>query len=105
MEDIVKAIAKYPNKEMFLIEWANGFKIEAELDTIYETCNDLEYGEPGYKEYRASCFRIKKILQHSNESRDLKLTEGHLYEVSMEEPPVSLFLLSSGNLIWQNSIG
>lgn len=102
MKNLIEIIAKYPNGSLFIIEWANGLKIEAELDTLYETNNGLEEDEPGYKEYHASLFIIKKIMKHSEETKKLKLSEGQLYEVSMEEPP-SLIAIPSGNLIWQNT--
>lgn len=103
MSDLIKEINKYPNGEIFFIEWPNGLHIKAELDTLYETPNDVEYGEPGYKEYWAACFRIKKILSHSEESKSLDLKEGNLYEVSMKEPPKILTLVN-GNVVWEYSV-
>ncbi|MGG3887815.1 hypothetical protein [Metabacillus fastidiosus] len=103
MRNLIETISKYPNGELFTIEWSNGFKIEAELDTLYETNNGLEEDEPGYREYHASLFIIKKIFSHSTESKKLGLSGGTLYEVSMEELPIRLILSTSGKLIWQNS--
>lgn len=99
MCNLIKTIAKYPKGELFIIEWTNGFKIEAELDTLYETNNGLEEDEPGYKEYHASLFIIRKIFSHSEESKKLNLSQGQLYEVSMEEPPVSLCRVSTRKII------
>ncbi|MEI2357449.1 hypothetical protein [Mesobacillus zeae] len=100
-KDIMKIFAKYPNGEMFVVEWEDGFKFEGKIDTLHETDNGLDEDEPGYKEYHAAIFKIKKIIAHSQESRKWNIEEQQLYEVSMEEPPLSLYHVATREIVWK----
>lgn len=100
MDELLKAINKYPNGTKLIINWKNGVEIEGEIDTIYETNNGLEMDEEGYQEYYACAFNVLAIKNSSQENLDIEV--GELIEVSMQDPPLSV-LSKDGTVIWKNN--
>jgi hypothetical protein len=100
VDELLKAINKFPNGTKLIINWKNGVEIEGKIDTIYETNNGLEMDDEGYQEYYACAFNVLAIksplLVHSN------LEVGGLIEVSMQDPPLSV-ISENGAVIWKNN--
>ncbi|MCM1091746.1 MAG: hypothetical protein NC413_12950 [Muribaculum sp.] len=98
MDDVVRAINKYPNGTYLRVEWDNGqLVLEGRIDTIYETNNGLEEDEDGYKEFYACAFSVENIL---NNSKAKECHLGGLIEISIENEP-SLIALDDGSIIWR----
>jgi hypothetical protein len=64
-KELMKSLMNYFDKyydKLVVIEWADGTKIKALLDTFYETDNGLELDEEGYEEYYACAITVKEII-------------------------------------------
>lgn len=100
MDELLKAIAKHPNGTKLIIEWKDGCTVIGEIDTIYETYNDLDFDDPNYEEYYACVFLVTDIIGHSDEKEHF--SKGDLMEISMQNPPLRVHL-KDGTIIWEQS--
>ncbi len=96
MDELLRSINKYPNGTKLIIVLNSGVKIRGEIDTIYETDNGLEPDEDGYKEYYACVLKVKALLDNT---KDEAINIGALIEVSMQEPPLAIWL-EDNTKIW-----
>ena len=96
MDELLKAIDKYPNKTQLVIKWDDGRVITGEIDTIYETNNGLDEKDCGYKEYHSCVLRV--LMVNSVAAKNTKV--GKLIDVSMEDTPSEIYL-TDGEAIWQ----
>ena len=101
MDKMLTAISKYPNGTPLMIEWPDGGMVSGEIDTIYETYNDLEFEDPSYKEFYACAFLITDIIRHSKETKPFKIRV--LMEISIQNPPIKI-QLKNGEVIWEQGI-
>ena len=97
MDELIRAINRYPNGTILIIETGNGCSIKGSIDTIYETDNGIEPEESSYKEYYACVFKVFEISNISDSCIDVRM--GCLIEISMENPPKKLSL-EDGKVIW-----
>lgn len=100
MDELLKAINKYPNGTKLIVSWKNGVEIEGEIDTNFETNNMLDMDEEGYQEYYACAFNVLAIKNSSQEQSDIEI--GGLIEISMQDPPLSI-MSENGKIIWKNN--
>jgi hypothetical protein len=98
MDELLKAIAKYPNGTKLIIEWKNGCTALGEIDTIYETYNDLDFEDPNYEEFYACAFLVTDIICHSKEKENF--SKGDLIEISIQNPPLRV-RLKDKTIIWE----
>lgn len=98
-DDMILEISKYPNGTFLKITWNYGsIVLEGEIDTLFETYTiDLEEGDPGYMEYHACAFMVKRVIANS-EGKDIK--PGHLIEVSIVNQPTCIEL-KDGFVLWE----
>ncbi len=98
MDEMIRAINRYPNGTCLKVEWENGkLVLEGKIDTIYESNNGLDEDANGYKEFYACAFRIEKILMDSlNKGYDIN----SLLEISIVNEP-TLISLKDGSVIWK----
>lgn len=99
MDELLEKISKYPNGTRLIIELSKGIKIEAEIDTIYETDNGLDMDEAGYEEYYACVIKVIALRYNQQQIQNIKI--GSLMEISMKNPPISI-CLKDGTIVWQN---
>lgn len=69
--------------QVYILEYPNGDKIEAQADTCYETDNGLEIGDSDYEAYHACAMRIIKVIEDKNGS----FQEGSLIEINYHTYP------------------
>ena len=100
MDEMLRAVSRYPNGTSLIIEWTDGGVISVEIDTIYETNNELEPEDRDYREFYACLLIIVNILKHSKWTNTF--TIGDLMEISMYNSP-SRILLKGGKLIWEKT--
>jgi hypothetical protein len=100
MDELLKAIAKHPNGTGLIIKLRNSCTIIGEIDTIYETYNDLDFDDPNYEEYYACVFLVTDIIGHSDEKDHF--SKGDLVEISMQNPPLEV-CLKDRTIIWSAS--
>lgn len=98
MDELLKAINKYPNGTKLIINLKSGVEVKGEIDTIYETNNGLDMDEEGYQEYYACAFKILDLKNYLKENLDIKV--GELIEISMQEPPFTV-MLENGTVVWE----
>ena len=73
--------------QIYILEYPNGDKIEAQVDTCYETDNGLEMEDPDYEEYHACAMRIVKVIEDKNGS----FKEGSLIEINYHNYPQQIY--------------
>lgn len=73
--------------QVYILEYPNGDKVEAQADTCYETDNGLEIGDSGYEEYHACAMRIVKVIEDKNGS----FKEGSLIEINYHTYPQQIY--------------
>lgn len=100
MDELLKAINKFPNGTKLIINWKSGVEIEGEIDTIYETNNGLDMDDEGYQEYYACTINVLAIKDPSQEHSNIEV--GGLIEVSMQNPPLSV-ISENGTVIWKDN--
>ena len=98
MDTLLRAIAHYPNGTELIIEWENGCTVLGDIDTIYETDNELDLDDKNYQEFYACLFHVTNILGHSNEKEHFSI--GDSIEVSMQNPPLTV-CLKDKTIIWE----
>lgn len=110
LDELHKALLRYPNGTKLDIEWENGLKVSGKIDTLYESNNGLESDEPGYKEYYACAFEVDSIIstpkpnEHSSTYEWLKQGKSPLIEISIEiDPPKKVVLKENQIVIWQKN--
>lgn len=98
-DDMIPEISKYPNGTFLRIIWNHGSVVlEGEIDTLFETYTvDLEDDDPGYMEYHACAFMIKRVVSNS-EHKDIE--PGRLIEVSVLNRPTRIEL-EDGSILWE----
>lgn len=82
MESLFLSINENAN-QIYILEYPNGDKIEAQVDTCYETDNGLEMEDLNYEEYHACAMRIVKVIEDKNGS----FKEGSLIEINYHNYP------------------
>lgn len=100
MDDLLKAISKYPNGTKLIINWKSGVEIIGEIDTIYETNNGLDMEEEGYQEYYACAFKVLAVKNILKDKLDIEV--GDLIEISIQKLPLSV-MTENKTIIWQNN--
>ena len=100
MDEMLRAISKHPNGTPLIIEWQDGGVISGNIDTLYETNNELEPEDKAYQEFYACLLIIMDILKHSKNTKPFMI--GALMEISVQNPPVKISL-KSGDVIWHNN--
>ena len=98
MDKMLRSISKYPNGTLLVIELQDGGIISGEIDTIYETNNELEPNDKDYQEFKACLLTIVDIIKHSKETGPYVI--GDLMEISIQNPPLKI-LLKDGEPIWE----
>lgn len=99
MDTLLKEISKYPNGTELIAEWANGCVVHGNIDTIYETDNELEMDDKNYEEFHAFLLYVTDISVKANEKQAFK--KGDFIEVSMQNPPQRI-LLSDKEVVWES---
>ena len=95
MDEMMKAISRYPNGTFLIVSWRFGkLIVEGFIDTIYEANNDLDEES---EEYFACAFQIESVVQNSE---DIDLKQGQLIEISKCNKPTSV-RLKDGTTIWE----
>ena len=97
MDELIKAISKYPKGTAFVVTLSTGLKIKAELDMVYETDNGVGQNEPGYQAYHAGVLKVLNILNSLPQNEDNEIDV--LIEISMQDPPEGIWL-EDGTLVW-----
>ncbi|WP_250228379.1 hypothetical protein [Anaeropeptidivorans aminofermentans] len=100
MDELIKAINKYPNGTKLIIKWQNNLEIEGEIDTIFETDNGLDMDDDDYQEFYSCVFGVSNILGSPSERLDFEV--GSLIEISMQNPPLEIKLYDGG-VIWREA--
>ena len=98
MDKLIKSLNKYPNGTLLIIEWINGCIMLGEIDTIYETNNELEPENENYQEFYACLLYVKDIFSNSNEMNYFSI--GDFIEISMQNPPSKIMLEDRG-VVWE----
>lgn len=98
MDELIRVINRYPNGTKLIIKYNINFIIKGEIDTIYETNNDFDEDEEGYEEYYACAFNVKSI--QGDVPEELNVDVGSLVEVSMQKPPLGVYL-ENGIALWE----
>lgn len=96
MDEMLKVISKYPNGTPLVIELQDGGIISGEIDTIYETNNELDPNDKAYQEFYACLLMIVDIINHSKQTGPYSI--GDLIEISIQNPPLEI-LLNDGKSI------
>lgn len=99
MDKLIKSLSKYPNGTTLIIEWINGCTVLGEIDTIYETDNELEAEDENYQEFYVCLLHVTNILRQSNEMTHFSV--GDLIEISMQNPP-SKIMLKDQEIVWEH---
>lgn len=73
--------------QVYILEYPNGDKVEAQVDTCYETDNGLEIEDSDYEEYYACAMRIVKVIEHKSGS----FKEGRLIEINYHTYPRQIY--------------
>lgn len=73
--------------QVYILEYPNGDKVEAQVDTCYETDNGLEIEDSDYEEYHACAMRIVKVIEDKNGS----FKEGRLIEIHYHNYPRQIY--------------
>ena len=97
MDELIKAISKYPKGTAFVVTLSSGLKIKAELDTVFETDNGFDQNEPEYQAYHAGVLRVQNILNSLPQNEDNEIDA--LIEISMQDPPKGIWL-EDGTAVW-----
>lgn len=104
-DSLIDTLIKCENDKME-IEWGNGLKIIAKLDTVFETDNGLDDNDINFLEYDAAIISVEHIISvPSNIEKDslyiwLIEEKNTLVEVSLYEDTPSRILVD-GRIIWQ----
>lgn len=109
-ESLIRSLMNFFDKnhsKSVIIEWKDGTKIKAILDTFYETDNGLEIEEDGYEEYYACSITIQKVINLPNELMKSinypirsKIKNGVGTEISYHNAPKKIHTLE-GEMIWK----
>ena len=99
MDELLYKLNKYPNGTRLIIELNKGMKIRGEIDTICESDNGLDMDEEGYEEYYACIIKVLSILDNQKQIESVKV--GSLMEISMQNPPVGIWLENT-TIVWQS---
>lgn len=97
MDELLYKISKYPNGTKLIIQLNKDIKIEAEIDTIYESDNGLDMDEDGYEEYYACIIKVISILDAQQQIEGIKV--GSLMEITKKNPPINI-CLKDGTIVW-----
>lgn len=98
MDELIRAINRYPDGTKLIIKYKINFAIKGEIDTIYETNNEFDENEEGYEEYYACAFNVKSVQGDVPKEFDVEV--GSLIEVSMQKPPLGVYL-ENGTTLWE----
>ena len=98
MDELMRAISKYPNGTYMKIEWDSALlALGGVIETIYQTDNGMPETASMYREYYAAAFRIKHILKNGSGQT---YSSNMAMEVSMLTAPSRVFL-ENDTLIWE----
>ena len=98
MDEMFRAICKYPNGTKVTVELYDGGIVSGHIDTMYETDNGLELDDEGYEDFYAWLLRIENIEKHSSETKPFLI--GGLWEFSKQNLPRRI-TLNTGEVIWE----
>ena len=97
MDEMLKAISRFPNGTYLKLEWtAANVTLGGIIDTIYQTDNGKPENTSTFREYYACAFRIKDVIQNLS---SIQYSANTLMEVSMEAPP-SKITLKNDVVVW-----
>ena len=91
-----KFLTQFPNGTKFYFYFNDGVELLCKLDTLYETDNGLEMGDPLYEEYYAAAIEIIEVI-NDNEMNMFKA--GQFKEFSNKKSPEIIKNLN-GQVIW-----
>lgn len=96
--DVVSVLNRYPNGTRLRIVLEEGrIILEGVIDTIYETCNNLDDNDGRCVEYYACAFMITRVAKNFSTT---KFEEDTLLELSKYNEPLQIEL-QDGTVIWE----
>jgi len=98
MDTLLRAISQYPNGTDLIVEWKDGCTVLGDIDTIYESDNELESDDEAYQEFHVCLLHVNDIIGHTNEKEHF--SKGDFIEISMQKPP-SRVRLKDKTIIWE----
>ncbi|MCM2989388.1 hypothetical protein M3580_09100 [Bacillus safensis] len=93
-------------KDIMEIEWGDGLKIIAKLDTVFETDNGLESNDINFKEYDAAIVKVHHMITLPNKNEQESLynwlveEKNTLIELSLYEDTPSKISVD-GKTMWR----
>ena len=99
MDEMMRAIIKFPNGTGLIVEMKNRGLITGFIDTIYKDDNGLDFESEGYEEYDSCVIYVTKLSRdHNGEIYQ----PGQLTEINYKMP-VEQIQLFDGTVIWKSS--
>ena len=99
MDEMMRAIIKFPNGTGLIVEMKNRGLITGFIDTIYKDDNDLDFESEGYEEYDSCVIYVTKLSRdHNGEIYQ----PGQLTQINCKTP-VEQIQLFDGTVIWKSS--
>lgn len=99
MDSFLKTISIFPNGTILLIKWDDGLEIKGNIDTIYETYEELDENGLEIFKYFACAFMVLEMVNLTEGG--VNIQKGSLMEISIKNPPIEI-CLEDGKVIWNN---